>query len=283
MDDFEEKQEKSRVFELGSVTRPVVLICNALGMPTRLMMPMIYQLSKNFRVITWEDRFHFDESVDISSFERPLFTRHLMDMFEILRDRRIKRLAVIGWCNGSRAALELAGGQEFDVWGAVLISGNFRPRMGGDTPYERSVRQLIKQVRERPGTARHFVKMFASQYLEPLSHENCNILTSVLSKAEALSQAQHPFRSERKLVIYSNVIGEIADTETKLVKKSGKVPTLVAIGSRDEHVSVEGSRELAGLFALGEYLEIPDGDHFSISTDAVFLQQVSAWLVDKAF
>lgn len=131
----------------GQTSKFTVVLCNAVGMSYRIFSTIIVNLSKHYRVITWESRGLPNSQVDLPE-TRLQLEHHARDCSSILSTLGIEHASFIGWSNGAKILAEFFRQQPEAVSGMVFINGAFVPgEVQHETKFHRTLAALIRRAR----------------------------------------------------------------------------------------------------------------------------------------
>lgn len=143
----------------------VILLANGLGARLYVWEPLINDLWRDYRLLTWDYRGLFDSSTPEASRKLSLH-HHVEDGLAILRAENVQRAALIGWSMGVQVVLDLAAHNPELIAGLVLLNGTyghvlqtgFQPLFA--IPFlPKHLHGVIEFLRERPNVTKILTKL----------------------------------------------------------------------------------------------------------------------------
>lgn len=274
------------VYSAGSEDRPVVLICNAAGMPLEFARPIAKRLATTHRVITWDTRglpsaCHGREDLDYG------LDRQIADAIEVLAHFDIDTATIVGWCAGARLALEVASTWDGVTAGLVLMNGAYHLEPAEYTVLERNMATSLPVIasNRRYAEAYHHA-IFGKQggddrsawIPEVRTSSTGDLIESAYSaNADDIHLASLPFESAENLYIYASLLTAYIESPLKL-SDLPDVPTLVMTCEGDLTANPTASRRLARALRQGRLEFFPSGDHFSLYWQGEFIDILAGFV-----
>lgn len=108
---------------LGEGTR-TILLANGLGGRLYAWKPLLDDLWRDYRLITWDYRGLFDSDSPASRRKLAL-ANHAEDALTVLRAEGVDKAVFVGWSMGVQVSLDVAASQGQNVAGLVLLNGTY--------------------------------------------------------------------------------------------------------------------------------------------------------------
>ncbi len=152
-------------YEVVGEGEHVILLANGLGARLYVWEPIIADLWRDYRLITWDYRGLFESSTPEAARKLSLH-HHVEDALAILRAEEVERAALIGWSMGVQVVLDLAAHHPELIAGLVLLNGTyghvlqtgFQPLLA--IPFlPKRLHGVIEFLRERPNVTKFLAKL----------------------------------------------------------------------------------------------------------------------------
>lgn len=271
------------VYAIGPVGAPVILICNAAGMPAEFVRPLAERLGGSCRVITWESRglpshYPVSEAFDYS------LDRQACDGLEVLNHFDAGGAIITGWCAGARLALRIASILRTDAAGLVLMNGSYNLDAEEYTRVEHNMAGTMPHLATSRQHAEAFYRaLFQRPDYNAQSERGVVVSSAPAELADAVYSANSddihlanlPFQSSENLYRYACLMTTYIETPLELVGLPD-VPSLVLTCERDLTANPRSSHRIAEAMDAAELVCLPDGDHFSVHWDS----QYGRWVED---
>ena len=111
-------------YEVVGEGKKTILLANGLGARLYVWEPLIADLWRDYRLITWDYRGLFDSSTPDANRNLSIH-HHVEDALAILRAEEVDKTVLIGWSMGVQVALELAAQAPEMMAGLVLLNGTY--------------------------------------------------------------------------------------------------------------------------------------------------------------
>lgn len=273
------------VYSTGPQNGPVALLCNAAGMPVEFVRPVVQRLAKTYRVITWETRglpsFYDDaERLDYR------MERQVRDGLEVLEHFGVTSATLLGWCAGTRIAMDIASAWSGTTTGLVLMNGGYPT----DPPEVTALTMNLATTMPRVASDRQYADEFYQVLMggpatSPTSDDeggvasiNDLIETAYESNADNIHLASLPFESAENLFVYANLLKPYVDTPQDLTNLPD-VETLILTCDGDLTAHPKSSTRFAAeVLVKAQCVSLPFGDHFSLYWDDKYIDIVEEFV-----
>lgn len=111
-------------YEVLGEGEKILLLANGLGGRLYSLEPLIEELWRDYRLITWDYRGLFDSDTPVSR-RRLSLVDHVHDARAILRAEHCERAVFVGWSMGVQVSLDLAATHPELCAGLVLMNGTY--------------------------------------------------------------------------------------------------------------------------------------------------------------
>lgn len=252
--------------------RKTIVLINAFGMDVLFLRPLIDQLSRSFRVVTWGSRGlpdmsePFPEACDV--------TAHARDLEAILDHYGASDATLVGWCTGAQVALRFAAMAPARATALVSLHGAFSfPASVGVTSFKRHIMYLMPRIAQGHEHARAYHGMLYGAQAEGSAgddarQDEARAAETMLSSDELLlNMTSAPFKNPEALYRYANLVMHLVREPEHAWTPFVECPVLVLSGERDSIAHPDESRELARRLKRAT-LRIDEGaDHFALYND----------------
>jgi nucleoside-diphosphate-sugar epimerase/pimeloyl-ACP methyl ester carboxylesterase len=272
------------VYEVGDASNTCVLICNAFGMPVEFVRPMAEELSREYRVVTWDTRLLPGSSNDPVGIDVSL-TRHVQDACEIMKRLKIDKAMVVGWCAGARVALKLSSSNAHRVLGVALLNGSYSTKNLPQTRFEQTMSLVMPRISSDYEYAKVFHRSIYSVgeasseteggIAQRRSHE---LLTS--TNPDFLHLTSIPFSNYDNLYRYAKLIKALIDEPMVDSDFEVQVPTLVLTASSDVTAHPAASKKVSEWIAGAAFTSVEGGDHFSLYSNERCRKAILSFVTD---
>lgn len=269
-------------YSTGAANGPTLILCNAYGVPADVWVPLANALSPDFRLITWEQR-------ESDGSEGATITPdvHVSDLRRVMNHYGIAHAYLVGWCTGADVALRFAERYPARVSGVVSIGGALNGACASETPFQRNLRNLVHKAAHDLRHAQLYHQILFGQdkphygTLAGTSHDgDRSMLSSMLGALDPalLHLTSAPFRDAGSLHRYARTMSEhYRHAETHgLPDVQSRV--LLITGTADEVAHPEASRVAARALVSSTLVELTEGDHFALFTDARVGQSIREFI-----
>ncbi|WP_084054548.1 SDR family oxidoreductase [Mycobacterium avium] len=276
------------VYSTGPQDGPVALLCNAAGMPVEFVRPVVQRLAKTCRVITWETRGlpSFYDGAECLDFR---MERQVRDGLEVLEHFGVTSATLLGWCAGTRIAMDIASAWSGTTTGLVLMNGGYPI----DPPELTALTINLATTMPRVASDRQYADEFyrvlmggpaASTSLASdgdVASINDLIETAYESNADNIHLASLPFESAENLFIYANLLKPYVDTPQDL-SNLPDVQTLILTCDGDLTAHPKSSTRFAAeVLVKAQCVSLPFGDHFSLYWDEKYIDIVEEFVLGR--
>ncbi len=264
----------------NTTAKPCVVLVNAYGMPVGLMLPLAQALSHKFHVLTWESR----GVPDVSASFNPLAVSvgdHAADLVALLDAHNVERAHVVGWCTGAQVALRFASDHSKRLQGLVLLNGCYTlPASVQISAYRELVRELMREVATQPEFAKTYYAMIYGKKGSGIAGVGVEIVSDVLNftDPDLLHLTSAPFQSSEALYRYAVMMTRFNQEPEHAWTLGLSAQTLVVSGSKDTIAHPQESWALHKLVPGSQYLELPQGNHFSMYHDTTLQHSIVQFL-----
>ena len=145
----------------GPKHAPPLVLINAYSNPAEVLFPLIEQLAKSYRVVTWET----DGLRDMrDSAQAPVLDGKAQTaIFQALwRELSLTKALVAGWCSGTQIAISLAATMPEHITAVALLNNGLpvHDLTNSYTAYIQQLQRTCSAIVEAPDMADLFVEMF---------------------------------------------------------------------------------------------------------------------------
>ena len=236
----------------GNTAGATVVIVAACGMPIALSEKWIRALAEHYRVVTWETRGLFGETLDFDAARHDVGAQ-AGDLSTVMDYFGVERAHLMGLCGGAVVAISAAAERPDRFPSLSLWYGDYH--LGEGTPktkHQRDLVQLMAMARGSRKQAASLQKLFADPAM--LANVRNDVAHLVL----------YPYLNGELLYRYSRLNGAIMETDIQPLLERVTAPTLVVTSEDDSTAHPEGSRRVAaGLRAARLHVDA-HGDHLSL-------------------
>lgn len=232
--------------------RATIIFVLPFGAAVDMVKPFCLRMLCQFNVVTWQARLILDDPKLTPDISRNTPEMHVADMVSILSVLSVQKADVIGYCSGAGIALLAARRHPNRLSRLALVSGEYvlPERTCPRSRYQSDIDSLL-----------------------PLAATGRNSAIAIFNKLNLrhardgdpiASAVTLPFSHPETL--YRFAVNYLAYRQLDLLEVAGQVPhlALVAVGGRDEQVTVRSS-ELVQQRLRGGSLHIdPTADHYDV-------------------
>lgn len=256
---------------VGRRDGPVILLCNAIGMPLEFMRPLALKLAPHGRVVTWASRTlpspEADGEADVS------LSRQARDGLDLLDAVEATSAVVVGWCAGARIALRMNAQAPHRMRGLALLNGSYD--LPGDpvTTFEKTMKVVMPRVARQQAYARVCHKIFMASE----GHEDGGAGAEALLGAtsdDLLSLIRTPYSTVERLAQYARLVTGLFSEPLGEDELGITVPALMLIGANDTTVHAQGSESLARRVYGAKLVRVEEADHYALYGHEGFQQHI---------
>ena len=257
-------------YEVVGEGERVILLANGLGARLYVWEPLITDLWRDYRLVTWDYRGLFDSSTPEVSRKLSLH-HHVEDALAILRAENVQRAALIGWSMGVQVVLDLAAHNPELIAGLVLLNGTyghvlqtgFQPLFA--IPFlPKRLHEVIEFLRERPNVTKILTKLARVTELPTVA-----LMTITAGRKNAV---------DNRLLLrryFEEVLGPSFPNFLRLFQELDahsvyhllpdiKAPALIVSGRLDMLTPAFQSDEMARRLPNAEHLSLLRASHFAL-------------------
>lgn len=263
------------VYEAGTLTNPVVVLINPLGMSCLFMTRLANRLAENFRVITWESR-GLPDYADAKSDGSDDWSleSHCNDLLAILQKKNCEADAIVTFCSGANIAVHGLSSGMLQSKRLCMISPSLEMgEVGQKTDYQRSILPLWSKIAQEglrmAGLVRVLLQQSDSKFDNTTDHE-----LSVINNL--------PFQSDEHTHRYAQLHTPCLQQDSAALLPCVKVPTLLIHGEDDDMVHADSARAIAAVLPHCQLLWNNEGGHFAIYKSVKLQDAVCQFLTRKA-
>lgn len=243
----------------GKATIVVVL---PFGAAIDMAQPLCLRMLDCFNVVTWQARMILDDPSSTPDLSRTTPEMHVADMVSILSLLSVPRAGVIGYCSGAGIALMAAQRHPDRLSRLALVSGEY---------------VLPEHTCPR---SRHQIDVDNLLPLAAASRKNAIAIFKKLNDRPTpnddpiASAVNLPFSHPEFL--YRFAVNYLAYRRVNLLEVAEDVPhaALVAVGDRDEQVTVRSSEMVQQRLSGGRLHVDPTADHYDVCRGVTALNDV---------
>jgi len=248
---------------------PVLVILNALGQGLYYWFRLLERLRERHRLLIWE----------MPGISHPPYglgvKNHVDDLDAVLRQEEIESCHLVGWCNGSKIAIEFYLRRPEAVSSMVFLNSTFRCLSGAqtfeklDTEYARNFGSVCRMLDKNPALANSVIACSTAdlERRRPLEDmDNDALARHVLSLVpdSLKSCVVAPFHDPSSTLNYARQILDFLahDSNSSLPRVS--VPALLIASELDQIASPEMSRAAARILPRSWYLQVAGASHYCL-------------------
>lgn len=265
-----------------------ILLANGLGGRLYAWEPLIEDLWRDYKLITWDYRGLFD-LVEIDAGKLSL-RQHVEDALAILRAEKIERVVLIGWSMGVQVSLDLAAHERDLVAGLILLNGTYgHVLQTGFQPFfaipflPKRLHGVIEFLRERPDVTKILTKLARVTELPTIG-----LMTLTAGRKNAMSVRPLLRR------YFDEVLGPSFPNFLRLFQELDAhsvyhllpditAPALIVSGWLDMLTPAFQSFEIARRLPNAEHLALKRASHFALrERPEVVVPRVRAFLEKRA-
>lgn len=260
-------------YYVGGRGEQSITIINAYGQSIDYWEPLVAKLLEKYRVIIWLAR---GTSRQSSVGEYYSISDHAEDLKKILENESIEKNVLLGWCTGSKLALEFYSKYPDAVSLMMFLGGAFKNLKGMEnfyTKYEQNLEPLLEMVRKKPqlaGSLINYLKGVILGKTTDIKSVNVNSPESRDQVIEMLSSVNMklqpfvigPFTDQVGLVKYAKQLADFWDHDVSNSLDAVKIPILFVSGELDSIASAAISKEVSKLVPGSKYIEVKGGTHY---------------------
>ncbi|MFP5262408.1 MAG: alpha/beta fold hydrolase [Blastocatellia bacterium] len=260
-------------YYVGGAGDQSITIINAYGQSIYYWEPLVAKLLEKYRVIIWLARGTSGQS---SVGEFYPIGDHAEDLKKILQNENIEKNVLLGWCTGSKLALEFYSKYPDAVSQMIFLGGAFKNLKGMEdlyTKYEQNLEPLLDMVHKKPQLAGSLISYLKGVILgkasdiksinvnSPESRDQViEMLSSVNSKLQP--HVVGPFTDQVGLVKYAKQLADFWNHDVSNSLKAVKAPVLFISGELDSIASAAISKEVSRMVPGSKYIEVKGGTHY---------------------
>lgn len=242
---------------------PVILI-NAFGIKPGAWKIFIDILSKTRSVITWECRGMTDttDHPRNSKYVYPL-DEHSKDLKEILDAERINKADIITWSSGVKIGLIFNHCYPSIANSFTFIAGDYTYLKEYETlisTWNKGFIPIIRALKRNEGMAKTLVKKLT----EAINSASTGSLISLEVEQEYKEIISEPFKDEKRLVNYCNIISDYFSYDVSEMINKNSIPTLVLAADNDIFAHPKQSEIVANKMKNAQYYCYADCGHWLI-------------------
>jgi pimeloyl-ACP methyl ester carboxylesterase len=235
----------------GNPVNNVIVIILPCGMPVDLIEEWIFQLSKEYFVLTWETRGMFDHDPQFDS--RPYdVNSQIKDLIAVMDHCNVGQAHVMGLCGGAAVALIALNQHPDRVRSLSLWHGDYQ--LGKESPrtlYQADLSALMSMAAVDRSTAKSLHEIFSQS---PMFDKKTRYAHLIL----------YPYANPELLYRYARLNNEIMNADVGYVLPSIVHPTLVVTSKDDSTAHSGGSLAVAKQIFHARLEVLEQGDHLSL-------------------
>jgi nucleoside-diphosphate-sugar epimerase/pimeloyl-ACP methyl ester carboxylesterase len=249
-------------YAVGPRTRSALILVNAHGLSTQVLVPLVERLAGRCRVITWRPR---SVAPDAS------IARHARDLHEVMAEHGLRRAHVAGWCSGADVALAFASRHPGSVRSLCLLNGALLRAEAPLTRFQQRLRAVVEGAARSLEHARLYHEiLYGERRARTLAASGCarERLEGLLSDIDPrmLHLASAPFATPEALHAYARSMHQFfCDAGASWPGPGFEVPTLVVTSDADRITHPAASHAFADRFGA-QRLSLPEAGHFAHAT-----------------
>ncbi len=260
----------------GSRGTPLIVL-NALGQGLEYWGRLLDRLLGYHRIIIWEPRGTFSGPQPFT------MANQIGDLKAILRQEKISSCHLVGWCTGSKVALEFYLQEPQTVASMVLLNGSFKCTSTPtelQTVYEQQLDSLCQALDDAPTIASSLILSLTSG-LE-VNAVDLTDLDSRQSAAQVLALInrhlrQHvlsPFRDERAVLNYARQLRDFWSYDHLPKLRHVRVPVLLLSAEYDQVASPAMIRSVSELLPQVYFVHVQGATHYCLYDRPDFVAEI---------
>jgi len=236
---------------------PTVVCIGALGQGPLIWQKLWRYFESKCRIISWNLR---GTQGDVKDQFR--VNDHVADLESVVRREGLRSCRVITWCSGAKVGIEAVLRHPAVCESLVLCNGTYtrmRHLESLETPFERTLLELCEALGSRPGLA----NTMKGAMLSLLEGPKMGDRESETSR-ELRNMIREPFITKETALNYARQVVDYMTHDVSSAIGEVKVPVLVVSGNRDCISSPRMAEVVAGRFARGGFVEVPEANHYAL-------------------
>jgi len=253
-------------FSTGVADGPVVVLVNAMGMPSEFMRPLASDLAlRGYRVLSWESRGVPNLEAGFRP-DRCGVGNQADDLEDLLDANDVARATVLGWCSGAQVALRFASQRPNRVSRLVLVNGAYSLwRSCAFLPFQDGMNGVTPLCATSPESAALISAVIIGQVMgtggsDELSQQVAPLVSAV--PPEVVHLTAGVFADGERLYRYSNMEQEFLKEPDHAWTEGVRAPTLVIAGDANVMVNPASSQEIARRIAGSRLHVVSGGNHY---------------------
>lgn len=239
--------------------RATIIVVLPFGAAVDMARPLCLRMIRHFNVVTWQARMILDDQELTPDLSRSTPEMHVADMMSILSLLSVPKADVIGYCSGAGIALLAAQRQPHRLSRLALVSGEYvlPERTCPRSRYQNDIDSLLPLAAT---SRRNAIAIFKKLSTRP-----------ALNDDPIASAVTLPFSHPETL--YRFAVNYLAYRQLDLLEVAAEVShvALVAVGGRDEQVTVRSSELIQQRLRGGQLHVDPAADHYDVCRGATAL------------
>lgn len=260
---------------IAGSTGTAVVVLNALGQGLECWYRLIENLMESYRVIIWEPRgmvappppFGMKDQVD--------------DLDAILRHENIESCHLVGWCTGTKVAIDFHLRRPSAVRSMAFLNGTFKCDGSPEelsSPYEQYLESLCRMLVRKPAMAASVMKNLQfrtekgeTEILRDVDKEQMSVSVLSLMNVDLRNHVLAPFRSEETTLNYARQLVDFWSHDSRPRASEVQVPVLLMGAEYDQVAAPAASQMAAGLFPNARHVHVGGATHYCIYDRADFV------------
>ena len=273
-------------YYVGGTGGSTIVLLNALGQGLEFWYPLIEELEKNHRVITWVPRGTLSPAPPFGLADQ------VKDLDAIVHNENIETCHLVGWCTGPKVAIDFYLRRPEKVVSMAFLNSTFKcddSPQELDSAYEKNLEFLCRRLIRKPSMADTMMKTFQSQaeekdmnVLEGTDGQEIGVkvLSTINSRLRSFGLA--PFRNERTTTNYAHQLVDFWSNDIRPKAPHVQCPVLLMSTEYDEIVSSASSRMAADLLSNACHIHVPAATHYCLYERADFVAELLGSFFEKS-
>lgn len=259
-----------------------VVLLNALGQGPEPLSRLTAQLSRRFKVLSWEPGGLDDTESEISLLD------HVADLAAIVEREAPAGVHLVGWCTAPKIAMEFVLRHPGRVRSMTFLNMQVKcleNPLDLDTPYEVDFEALFSDLEQRPSTASWIAESLRSRGSEP---DQDDVLETEADESRAVLATMNrdlrmhvlkPFRDANSTVRFARQMTDFWSYDVNDVAGQVDVPVLLFASEYDRIASPQASEWANGLFPRARLLHAQGATHYFLYDRADVVARMIEWFV----
>ncbi len=237
---------------------------NAYGMPIELLIPLVKELSKQYRVLV-------DSPRQLMENEYLTIEDQTNRILKVLDEIGIAKAGLVGWCSGCGVLLNFAQKHSERVNKMVLLNGSYLEGDHVKTLFEKNMVLIMPKIVKTPSYAKVVQKVISSSSKRGSNDTTFETEVSGLAdsflystNASLFYLTSKPFETEESIISYAKYVDSYVNMSFDKINEI-EVPVLCLTGDQDTTTSILGNEYTSNKIGANSSFEIlKNADHFML-------------------